>query len=196
MKKKTLVVIATALLLGFNSNAFSQSVKDGDVQVRAYYGYPYFVGAYVKAALESDSSAAGVDVRNTNHIGASFQIMVSEKIGLGLDYTFAKVSATYMDGVDRYKLSLTKHRITALMSFHFANSQSVDPYFNVGAGYKMNQVKYTEPGYDDSAVLKNAVPLSARLGIGLNYFFSDAIALNAEVGLGGPLVQLGLTFKF
>lgn len=195
MKKTTLILIATALLLGFNSNAFSQSAKEGDVQVRAYYGYPYFVGAYLKAALENDSSATGIDVSNTNHIGASFQIMVSEKVGLGLDYTFAKVSATYIDGVDRYKASLTKHRITAMMSFHFSNSETIDPYFNVGAGYKLNQVKYTEPGYDDSEVLKNAVPLSARLGIGLNYFFNDVVGLNAEVGLGGPLVQLGLTFK-
>lgn len=196
MKKSTLIFIAAALLSGFNLNVFSQSVKEGDVQVRAYYGYPYFVGAIVKSVLEDDSTAVDINVRNTNHIGASFQIMVSEQVGLGLDYTFARVSATYRDGVDRYKLSLTKHRITALMSFHFSNSETVDPYFNVGAGYKMNQIKYTEPGYDDSAVLKNAVPLSARLGIGLNYFFNDAFALNAEVGLGGPLVQLGLTCKF
>lgn len=198
MKKLTITFIAIALLLGINSNAFSQSIAEGDVQIRAYYGYPYFAGAFIKSALETDSTGARTDitVKNTNHIGGGAQFLISDKVGLGVDYTFAKVSATYIDGVDKYNLSLTKHRVTAMMSFHFATGESVDPYFNVGAGYKKNILKYNEPGFDDTEAISQPIPVSMRLGIGMNYFFTDAIGINAEIGLGGPLVHFGIVAKF
>lgn len=209
MKKITSTLIAIFLIVGISSNAFSQSEEDedegtggnisveqGDIQVRAYYGFPYVAGALVKAAVASDDSLVNVQARNTNHIGGSVQFMVSEEIGLGVDYTFAKTSLTYDDGFDKYKISLTKHRITALMSYHFAIGEAVDPYFNVGAGYKVNMLKIDDPGYDDSEVVPQAIPVSFRLGIGLNYFFTENIGINAEVGIGGPIAQLGLTFNF
>lgn len=195
MKKNITLLLVVITIFSINSKSFSQSVEEGDIQIKAYYGVPYFAGAFVKSLIDGDSAYTDIKATNTNHIGGGIQFLISEKIGLGVDYTFAQTSVSYIDGVDRYRLSLTKHRITALMSVHFANAPKIDPFFNVGAGYKLNQVKYTEPGYDDSGVVKQVIPVSMRVGIGLNYFFTDFLALNASVGLGGPLAQMGLTLK-
>jgi hypothetical protein len=40
------------------------------------------------------------------------------------------------------------------------------------------------------------LPFSMRLCTGIRYYFSDNIGANMELGLGGPLVSLGLSLKF
>ena len=41
-----------------------------------------------------------------------------------------------------------------------------------------------------------SIPLSVRVGLGMNYFFTENIGMNLEFGLGGPLIQGGLALAF
>ena len=42
----------------------------------------------------------------------------------------------------------------------------------------------------------NILPVAFRLGIGLRYYFIENLGVCVEAGIGGPLVQAGLSEKF
>ena len=39
-------------------------------------------------------------------------------------------------------------------------------------------------------------PVALRTAIGLRYFITDNICFAAEVGIGGPIMQAGFSYKF
>jgi hypothetical protein len=190
-------------------------VNQGDFIVDAFYGYPYVLGNAIKEAFKSSNNNSinntnVISVTNLNHIGAKFEYMVTEDIGIGLEYTFAGVYMQYYDintnsnGLTiagYYNASLTKQRILGRVNFHYATTAHFDPYACIGAGYKKSVLKTTNP-YDNYSVdafntgILNAFPVSFRLGVGVRYFFNDYIGLNIEGGIGGPSVQGGVTVKF
>lgn len=210
-------------ILSFIFNqAFSQKKEDtglcvnkDDIIIDAFYGAPYFMGSYVKSVFDNTKNASSIEsVRNLNHFGGKFEYMVSEKIGLGLEYTYAAVNVNYK--VDKtvsngsgqaitqtyhYKASLYKQRILGRMNIHFETTDKIDPYATFGVGYKLSRLKSNNPDdqqdvNDFNAAFSNFFPVSYRMGVGLRYFFSPEFGLNIEAGLGGPTVQGGLTLKF
>lgn len=195
---KTIFAVVTALLF-LNSTSFAQKgqsssgncVEEGTIIIDAFYGYPYLAGAVLKSATTNRIG----DVRNTNHLGVKAEYMVSEKIGLGIEYTYADVSLTYTDSTLReYKAGIKKSRILGKLNFHFATTESIDPYFTVGAGLKNTTIYDNGSGVNSISI--NIVPVAVRIGVGVRYFFTDVVGVNAEVGLGGPLMQGGVSFKF
>lgn len=193
---KTILATVTALLL-LSSNAFAQKgqsgncVEEGTIIIDAFYGYPYVAGAVLKSAFTNRIG----EVRNTNHFGVKAEYMVSEKIGLGIEYTYADASLTYTDSTLReYEAGIKKSRFLGKLNFHFATTESIDPYFTVGAGVK-NTTIYNN-GSRTNSISINVVPVAVRIGVGLHYFFTDVVGVNAEVGIGGPVMQAGVSFKF
>lgn len=189
MKKIKLIFVALTVLVFTHSKTQAQNcVEKGTILIDAFYGYPYYNGTLLKALVNNSSS-----VRNLNHIGGKVEYMISDKIGLGVEATYADVSITYLDSNVQYKAGVSKIRALGKMSIHFATNEHVDPYFTFGAGVKHTTI------YDNSPNgIKwngNLIPLAIRAGIGFRYFFTDAIGISAEVGLGGPLAQAGLAFK-
>src|ERR1035437_9422099 len=93
---KTLLTLVTATLL-MNSTSFAQKSKDassggdcvkqGTILIDAFYGFPYFNGTILKAAYKD--SLGGNSVHNLNHLGGRFEYLLSDKIGLGVEFTYA-----------------------------------------------------------------------------------------------------------
>jgi opacity protein-like surface antigen len=181
-------------------------VKEGTILVDAYYGFPFWWGTLLKAANNSAGGTAVTDakVTNTNHIGGRFEYMVNEKIGIGAEYTYAKASVTYTEIISNgsggttsnsYTDAIIKQRAMLRMGIHFGESDKFDPYMCFGAGYKGSTYKSNYPGASGSTTF-NFVPVAIRIGGGFRYFFTENIGVNAEVGIGGPLVQGGISVKF
>ena len=118
--------------------------------------------------------------------------MVSDAIGLGADYTFARVTGTmdvldYKNDAGHYKIikgnfkeTITKQRILFRMSIHFGTTSQIDPYVSFGAGYKQSIYKNNFPGdYPFNNVNINLIPVSFRAGIGMRWSFSEHIGINA-----------------
>ena len=194
MKKIEKALIVLTAILIFNTNSFAQSgncVKQGNVIIDAYYGYPYITGAIIKSVSNSGSS-----VKNLNHIGGRAEFMISDQVGLGVEFTFANASISYNDSanLNQYTLGIRKYRILGKMNYHFATTESIDPYFTIGAGLK--KTTFYDNGTNNNEFSFNLVPVAIRFGVGVRYFFNDFIGLNAEVGLGGPLMQVGVSVKF
>ncbi len=203
MKKCKTVLIAIILIALVNSNSYSQQqehgfssglcVKKYDIIIDGYYGYPYLMGILVKKVL-ADSFGI-TKALNINHIGARFEYMVWSQIGLGLEYTYALLSIDYQGKNGKYYTAgVSKQRFLGKFNYHFATSEKLDPYLTAGIGYSNTNVFSNEPGVKSTSV--TTIPIALRVGIGLRYFFTETIGINAEVGLGGPLMQAGMSFKF
>ncbi|MDF2448278.1 MAG: hypothetical protein K0R26_782 [Bacteroidota bacterium] len=188
-------------------------VGKGKFIIDAYYGYPYMVGKYIKNIV-SESGAGNIEVSNLNHLGGKFEYMVNDVIGLGMDYTYASVTAKYTethsvfnyatnqyeDQNNVYTLGLSKQRMLAKINIHFATSKYLDPYATGGIGYKQTRVYSSNINdqkevYDVSQTL-NILPVAFRLGIGMRYYFIKNVGVAIEAGLGGPAVQFGISAKF
>ena len=198
---KTIFLTLTAVFIA-NSASFAQRgqssgncVEQGTVLIDAFYGFPYFNGTLLKAAYASDSVATNSTIRNLNHLGGKVEYMVSDKIAIGLEFTYADVKIHYQGSNSLwYTGGIRKYRILGKMNYHFATTASIDPYLTWGAGYKNTKVYDDQPGTGPDVVL-NLVPVAFRVGIGMRYFFTDMIGVNADVGLGGPMMQAGLSLK-
>jgi opacity protein-like surface antigen len=187
-------------------------IEKGKFVIDAFYGMPYLTGSVIKTVLDNSTGSTVASISNLNHIGGKFEYMINDNIGLGLEYTYAAVSAKYnyvrnytnnnqnFTVLESYNAKLTKQRLLVRVNFHFNTTEKLDVYGTAGLGYKKSQLK-TDNLYNTLEVISfntsiNLVPISIRGGIGMRYFFTQNIGINAELGIGGPLIQAGLTGKF
>lgn len=222
MKKNNVLMLASIILFGFNNlkaqdtNKKEESencVDKGNFIIDAYYGYPYMVGKYIQTVV-SGSGAGNIEVSNLNHLGFKFEYMLNKMIGLGLEGTYAAVKANYIESNSvynnttnqyeyqnyNYEVGINKQRILAKINIHFATSKYLDPYATGGIGYKRTNVYSNNLG-DQNGVnevnrVLNIIPVSFRLGIGMRYYFIKNLGVAVEAGIGGPLIQAGISGKF
>lgn len=181
-----------------------------DVVIDVSGGFPFFFGELLKTALvDSSGNSSGVKVvssRSVPHLGIRIEKMVTNQIGLGMEATYADINVDFIDSNNSsYSMGLSSQRYLFKLNYHIDmyqmfnmdNSKYLDPYVTMGIGYRIYKVKAgsnsTLSHYED--VLFSSLPISLRTSIGLRYFFIPKAALTAELGLGGPLIQFGLSYK-
>jgi outer membrane protein W len=168
-------------------------IKNGDFMIDASYGWPFFNAFFLSSAPSNQG------FRNTNHIGARGEYMISDNLGVGFEFTYADASVRYQSALTGAYLNrgFTKIRALPRINYHFGTSKNFDPYVGGGIGYKYS-VYYDQGGANNSSYgeILLPFPVSTRLALGARFFFDDTFGLNAEIGLGGPLVAAGLTVKF
>ena len=215
MKKTLLIIAVTVIGLTTNLTAQDNCIEKGKFIVDAYYGYPYVAGEWVKSTYNSTTNNTNIEsVRNLNHIGGKLEYMISDNIGIGLEYTYASVKAKYKEEnttmnsfgssvttINHYTVQLYKQRILGRINFHFATTKQLDPYATIGFGYKVSLLKSNNPNDAESISafnknFSNLLPVAIRFGVGLRYFITPNFGLNVEAGVGGPSVQGGVTVKF
>lgn len=202
--KKIILTIAVLItsLTSFNSNA--QAVKKGDVLVDTYYGVVNLFNLAFKGTLGSVASNASYS--SIDHLGVRGEYMLIDKFGIGLDIDFNKVDVSYStittvnlnNVVYTYNIGSQNIRSSASFNYHFADSDKLDAYLGLGAGYNYRSYtsSSTEAGYSYSA--SGAItPIAFKLALGMRYFFTDNLGANLAMGIGqGGLVNGGLSFKF
>lgn len=200
------------LTLAIPSHVNAQAVEQGNIIFAAQYGFPNLFNLVLKNAYNG-SGYTGLEIKGFGPAGLQFEYMVADKIGLGIKGNFSSTSVSYTENSDvynpstgqyvstpyNYTLKFVRWRAMPRFSLHFGNSDKFDGYFGVAAGYSAFKLSYTsnDPNYTGSAAISNPIPVGFRLDVGGNYFFTDNIGLNFEIGLGGgPVVNAGLAFKF
>jgi outer membrane protein W len=198
MKIYKIILIVIFIIICSDSFAQDRCLKKGNILVDAYYGLPYLYSSVLRSTYQKPNNASSV--HNNNQVGGKVEIMLTDKIGVGVEGTYAAANISYLDSNNlRYSAGVNKYRILAKINFHFATTKKLDPYFTLGAGYMNFKYYQTQPGVNNLSTnefVQNMIPVSVRASIGLRYFFTDFMGLNAEIGLGGPLLQGGLSFKF
>lgn len=213
--KKILLNAALALTVMISSanSAEAQAVEQGNVVIAAQYGFPNFFGFVIKSAYKQ-GNYTGVSISNLGPVGLQFEYMVSDKIGLGIKTNYTNTTLKYQE--DReiydsngmltgtktydYTVSFPRFRLLPRFAIHFGSSDSFDGYFGIAAGYSTFSIKAktNDPDWaDEDIAFSSPTPFGFRLDVGGNYFFTDNLGLNFEIGIGGgPLVNLGIAAKF
>lgn len=195
-----------AIVLGNNKVVRAQAVEEGNVIIDGYYGVPDFFRSLLRAGVNNSDSVQGLSVFGLGPVGGKVEYMISDKIGLGLDFNYTKTGVSYTDiGTDslgvshvyNYSLSRTVLRFIPRLSFHYG-SDKVDGYSGLGVGYRKSTWKSetNDPNYTTQTV-GGFNPYAFRLFTGIRYFFSDNLGANFEFGIGGGgLVNVGISAKF
>jgi len=203
--KTALIFFLVSVITLANKSAYSQyvskdykaPVKDSvclnksDMIIEAYYGFPYLMGTFVKLALDS----LNVHATNYNHVGLRFEYLLTKKFGVGLEYTYALLSVRYQQNLNNYTANMSKQRFLAKAYYHFWEDGNFDAYITGGVGSSMTGITSNDPRnrVNEDVTL---FPISIRGGIGFRYFFNETFGINGEMGIGGPLIQGGISIKF
>lgn len=205
MKKLSLgILTAAALVFGINQQASAQ-VEQGSIIIDPYYGYPNF-GKKLADAVASDS-AENVDITGIGPAGLRAEYLISDNFGIGIDFIYNSVGITYdytvTDGTGTHnytdKINQQRFRVHLRMNYHFVQTDVMDAYVGFGAGTNIRRytATSTDPAYEEPDALSGAlIPVSVRIALGTRFYFTENIGLNAELGLGGPVISAGLSIKF
>lgn len=210
--KKTLFITALVCSISFNLSA--QCIKQGDVLVDAYYGWPNLF----KIALQADVNTiqnsnaqngyapiTGLSVYGIGPLGAKAEYLITDKFGLGLDFNYSNVGFKFSDAsadqngnpiTYNYNLSSAAVRAMVGANFHFVNSNKLDVYAAVKIGYYNRSFGMitNDPNFRLNFSISD--PLAFRMEIGMRYFFTDNIGVHANFGFpGGPLIAAGISLK-
>jgi len=210
MKKLSFLIFC----LTFSSFAFCQSdgnsAFSSDAQwVGLSYGFFTPYKTYVSASAGSGIAAGSVSftLKSMGPIGLSYEKGVSDKISVGGKLIFGSVTGKENISVSvpgasasyNSNLKLNYFAILFRGNYHFGNSTKFDPYGGLGLGY--GNFKISADGSDGQGTNVNvsaSVPSATAFNVqlGCNYYVTDNIGINAEVGFLGSFLQLGVVTKF
>jgi hypothetical protein len=195
--------------------SYSQILFAGNHVIEGYLGMPNtarFSGGINFATGETNEG----DITRFSGFapsGLRYGYMLTDNISVGLDliYNYSNVLRSTTDtlyngitGQWEYQNSSTqditkRFRCHFRMNFHIQTGRpESDSYFGIGVGsnnrwiskYENNQFIKTLKGSDASLL-----PFSMRICYGYRYFFGYNWGISGEIGLGGPLLSLGVSYK-
>ncbi len=200
--------ILFGLLLSFST--YSQSLFVGNHIIEPYIGFPNVTKYVPMLALsqEPDSVTSYVGLPPS---GFRYSYMLTDDISFGVDVIFDRsrkdfvsTDTVFQNGGWQYisyegQRSQTRLRLQARLNFHIPISQpNADSYIGLGFGTNNRWIKDFKNGVLDRE-LKGSdailIPFSMRVCYGYRYFFNYNLGIVGEIGIGGPLVSLGLSYK-
>lgn len=200
-------IVLSLMLLVSASNLFSQAVSTGNFIFDAYYGAPNFGKSFYQS-IEDASTTKNFTATGIGPAGLRGEYMIGETFGLGFDviYNSNNIKYTQIDSLNpsntyNYERTMNRLRVQMRFNFHFnVTNPNLDAYFGVAAGtnarYRKVYVDGVESTTDTFSGSGALLPFSLRVCTGMRYYFNQNFGLNAEIGLGGPLVSAGLSVKF
>lgn len=215
--KKIFTLLVVLLVAGSGTKSFAQAAFTGNIIIDPYYGFPNF-GKSFASNFESETSS-DFKVKGLGPLGLRAEYMVADRMGVGFDviynsydlqYTDVRTDSIYDGNTDTWtpqttttenEYQMQRLRVHLRFNYHFdVSNPMLDAYFGVGAGTNNRYRKAYENGVEinDETELGNftLMPVSLRVCTGLRYYFSQNIGINAEIGIGGPLISAGISAKF
>lgn len=123
--------------------------------------------------------------------------MVTRRVGLGMDIWYVKTSfsGVYTNTANPnvyFHGNLTRVNFLPRMTIHLAEHDKLDPYIHFGLGYLYSKLYFMSTNksvYDED----NPLPaVTLRFGMGAKYYLTPDFGCFVDVGIGGPLVSLGI----
>jgi hypothetical protein len=200
--------ILLGLVISFNS--FSQSLFVGNHVIEPYIGFPNVTKYVPMLALSQEPENI------TNYVGLPpsgfrYSYMLTDDISFGVDVIFDRsrkdfvsTDTVFQNGGWEYlsyegQRTQTRLRLQARMNFHIPISQpNADSYIGLGFGTNNRWIKDYKNGVLDRE-LKGSdailIPFSMRVCYGYRYYFNYNLGIVGEIGIGGPLISFGLSYK-
>lgn len=201
------MLLLTALV-GFSSNSNAQGVEKGSLIFDVYYGAPNFGKRIISNTVLSNENYRITGSGGVGPLGLRAEYMLADKFGIGIDFIYnsASVDMEY-DSLNTngtlYRTytgtgTMNRIRVQARFNYHFVTTDKLDAYVGVGAGSNTRiwTAKSDDPGYRfRNSTSGTLLPFSMRTAVGMRYYFIPNLGVNAEIGIGGPVVSAGVSIK-
>ena len=186
----------------------SPLIKD-DYLVEFSYGYPFVPireAAFFGLDIFTETSKKRT-ITNTNHLCFRADYQLNNIYSIGLELTYATQSLEYVrkyyspinptqPATDTtYQATVTKLRFLTKLGYHFNISDRFDAFGTAGFGYKQFNYTTRDSYLTTDNVINDILPIAIRLSIGGRFFVSKDFAVHVEGGFGGPMMQVGITYK-
>lgn len=192
---------------------FGQAIEEQNLIVEAGYGYPAIKPISMSYLIFNNHGGAIEYESKEKKYGPFYlksEFMVSDKIGVTgaihysqfytyEDRTFEEYDySTGQFNTKSYYYEERIHhwRIAMGINIHVLRTERADSFIGLRAGTKKYYSKFNtnDPTYNDYFE-PFVFPYAFRIHYGVRYFLTDYWALHIELGLGGPIVSFGLTYK-
>lgn len=198
MSIKKLIPAFLIMAIVFNNNLRAQNTSTNSVALSVGYGFP----SLTKTAF----NIANGDNVKSYYVGPLYgkaEFALSETVGFGIDFAYARGSATYQtqdNEIDSLfyntNFTYTSYSALARVNFHFGHSDNFDPYTGVGLGYRNANYKYTGGDPDATPSEVNGFNhFGMDFTIGGRYYITENIAIYGELGIAKSPIQVGLVVK-
>ena len=206
--KKTLLLFGFVLLTSAFSIAQSP-VTMGSILIDPYIGFP------TSNVIWDNGTELNYKL-NGGHLsyGARAEYMIAGDIGIGFDvnyvrcgynydandttYTWNQASGQYDTtlSMNNYDYLAQRTRIMVRLNKHFVQTDQVDAYIGVGAGYKLTKRDWKTNGEATLEQEEALIPIACRIAIGARFYFTQNIGAHIELGaFGGGIIQAGVAVK-
>lgn len=201
MKK---IILLTILVLG-STNVFSQSaVQKGSVVIEPYIGFPNLSSIVTKNIKRIHDS----ELDSKGPFGIKVDYFLKDKLSLGVNFIYNSYSIkgqidsvntnNVVDSTYFIDVKMQRFRFHVNAKYHFYVGEKMDTYvgFGIGTNSRKYSIDSSYPNLDDKSIFATLIPVSSRFDIGARFFLIKNLALNVELGLGGPIISTGLSLKF
>ncbi|MBC7389228.1 MAG: hypothetical protein H7329_08470 [Opitutaceae bacterium] len=180
--------------------AYSQIVAKKSTTIEVYYGYPDW-WKLIYRSFTGSSGVYNINTKGQGPIGVRLDHILTRRLGLGLDVWYVNTNITGIYNPSKtlsstnnvsFNANLTRVNAILKMTIHMAKHGKFDPYFHFGVGYLYSKYNFNST---NKAVynVNNPLPqITGRVGMGLKYYFNPDIGMVIDVGLGGPLISIGV----
>jgi hypothetical protein len=202
-KMKTTILLLLISLFTFKTQA--QESYKGNILISAYCGLPNTLRLNLAATedIPNDARYSGL-----SPFGIRGVIKVNDKVSIGFDviYGFAKAKYSITDSIftngqwasetNDYSISKQRLRPQFRINRHFTTGSNLDHYVGFAVGGNSRWTKeYVNKVLITENTKESTIGLSMRLCYGFSYSLTHNIGLGGEIGLGGPLLQMAVTYK-
>jgi hypothetical protein len=207
MKKIVLGVILMVNALP----GFTQMLEAGDGVVELGLGFPNFQpstfsGISFHTGFDTDQGES----RSIGQIIFKGEYMLADNMGVTSSFnygyfynrdvaTFQEFDSETNQWIDRsyyYESRVHKIRFAVGINLHVLQTNRVDSWFGVQAGTKKAWGNLNTNDPDNTMFSVFVFPYAFRVHYGLRMFFKEYLAAYMELGIGGPIVNMGMTYKF
>jgi len=188
----------------------AQGTLYGNHVIEPYVGFPNF-GRYFPSLFDLTQNVEVVRYRGMAPSGLRYSYMLRDEVSVGVDliYNFSNQTYTaydtvFQNGEWQYiqatgERNERRLRLQARMNFHFSTLiPEADQYIGIAVGTNNRWLRNSKNGTLESLVKGNDAvlfPFSMRICYGFRYYFTYNLGINLEVGVGGPLLSAGLSYK-
>jgi len=188
----------------------AQGTLYGNHVIEPYLGFPN-ISRYVPSIFYLTETIDVTKYRGMAPSGLRYSYMLRDELSVGVDVmynfsnqTYNSTDTVFQNGQWSYNPSTglrqeRRLRIHARMNFHLPTLiPEADSYIGIGIGTNNRWLRNSKNGNLESLVKGDdavLLPFSMRICYGFRYYFTYNLGINLEVGVGGPLLSAGLSYK-
>ena len=195
MKHFIYLIMVTLVLSSSATIARGQAFEEGNLVFSAGYGFPNLGKAFFNLYKEE----VGFEVNGIGPLHGKVEYAIADNIGVGLSINYVAYDVTWHDETDNYIYSwdVNGFSVLARFNFHFGDSDKVDPYVGVGAGYRLTKYEFftDDPFWVEDNFNTFSLPTGFEATLGLRYYIVPMVGIYGEIGLAKSLIQGGIAVK-